>query len=69
MTRKFDQHKIREVVAALRELDRVSQSINQDSHKPTVIARAADLIEDMAVVVYGIQERLPMTKDVTKGGS
>lgn len=60
MARKFSQHKIQEIVGRLRELEHTPDSL-LDTKVARVANRAADLIEEMAVVVYGIQERFPET--------
>lgn len=55
MARKFDQHKIQETVEALR----LVAGDNPSASYQRLLNTAAELIEDMSVVVYGIKERLP----------
>lgn len=56
MARKFSQGEIHELTGKLRHLGKHGTLGNRST-----MNRAADLIEEMAVVVYGIQERFPET--------
>lgn len=62
MTRKFDQHRVLEITTVLRRHAKNGKRI-----KAVTALEAADLIEDMLVMIYGIQERFPGMADVETG--
>lgn len=57
--KEFNQHRVREIVAALRAHSRGNLNLSKRT-----TGDAANLIEDMIQVVYGIQERFPIEQEV-----
>lgn len=65
--KKFKAHAIQELISKLRYLGKHGTLGNR-----ATMNRAADMLEEMAVIVYGIQERFPetygrITEDVETG--
>lgn len=62
MAQRFNQHRIREIAAVLRQHARDGKRIRSET-----AFEAATLIEELTVVVYGIQEKFPEREDVETG--